>query len=147
MGRCPNFESLVRFIPINISSTIYTELENLFKNQIHDVFILFKHIQFDPPILDRSCSIYYGIEDHFPNEESLYKIKNKIKYTFNQQDNNFEYNIFELESLIPSSFITFCLRTDGELLNIESFQSRGRVSSIQLFYQQSNGSSELLSEK
>lgn len=87
------------------------------------------------PVLERSCSIYRKLEDNFPdsNDNNIYKIKTAIRYVFcNKYSNDqpFVYQILELTNVNDDYYTTFCVKTDGAILNIESLSLRGYASKV-----------------
>lgn len=85
------------------------------------------------PLLERSCSIYRKMEDYFPTGGSIYRVRSAIRYKFrNRHSGNrvFEYNVLELANLDTEYFTTFCIKTDGAILNIESLSLRGYANKV-----------------
>lgn len=86
-----------------------------------------------PLVLERSCSVYRKQEDHFPDVQSIYKIKSAIKYKFRNKHSlqeAFYYHVIELTNIDDELYTTFCLRTDGAILNLESLSLRGYVKKV-----------------
>ena len=80
------------------------------------------------PLLERSCSIYRKMEDHFPSKEDVYRVRRAIRHMFcNEHSLNrpFWYDVLELENEDDRYYTTFCIKTDGAILNIESLSLRG----------------------
>lgn len=85
------------------------------------------------PTLERSCSIYRKTEDHFPEKENIYQITSATKYQFKNKyswGEPFFYHVLELRNMDDNVYTTFCLKTDGAILNIESLSLRGYVSKV-----------------
>lgn len=85
------------------------------------------------PVLERSCSIYRKQEDHFPKMSSIYKVKSATRYQFRNAHSLqelFVYHVLEVNHLDDNSYTTFCLRTDGAILNVESLSLRGYVKKV-----------------
>lgn len=85
------------------------------------------------PTLERSCSIYRKIEDHFPEKERIYQLTSATKYQFQNKyswGEPFSYHVLELRNIDENYYTTFCLKTDGAILNIESLSVRGYVSKV-----------------
>lgn len=82
------------------------------------------------PVLERSCSIYRKMEDYFPRKENIYQVKAAIRYRFQNhysENNVFEYNVLEIVNVDNDYYTTFCIKTDGAILNIESLSLRGYI--------------------
>lgn len=98
--------------------------------KVQGMSIRFLETNYEPPLrLERSCSVYRGVEVSFPISESEYPITAAIQYTFRNKHSNFQpfvYNIIEVKGL-QGLFPTFVVRTDGAILNCESFTLRGHV--------------------
>jgi len=107
-------------------ATIDTAIDNLYVRIIHS--------EYTPlPTLERSCSIYLKMEDHFPEKENLYRITSATKYQFQNKHSwgeRFAYHVLELRNINDNVYTTFCLSTNGAILNIESLSVRGYVSKI-----------------
>lgn len=89
--------------------------------------------QCHPPLLERSCSIYRKMEDRFPLTESIYEVRCALSYTFTNRHSHFkpfEYRVLELTHMDQDYYTTFCVRTDGAILNLESLSLRGYVSDV-----------------
>lgn len=85
------------------------------------------------PTLERCCSIYRKKEDHFPSNNSVYKVHSAILYRFqnrHSQHRPFEYHVLEVAHQDDNYYTTFCVRTDGAILNLESLSLRGYVSDV-----------------
>lgn len=107
-------------------ATIDTAIDNLYIRIIHSDYTPL-------PILERSCSIYRKMEDHFPEKENIYQITSAIKYQFqnkHSQGERFAYHVLELHNMDENVYTTFCLSTNGAILNIESLSVRGYVSKV-----------------
>lgn len=103
-------------------------------NNLDKIYIQIIQSEYTPlPILERSCSIYRKIEDHFPEKTSIYELTSALKYKFKNKHSwgeNFSYHVLELKNVDKNYYTTFCLKTDGAILNIESLSLRGYVSKI-----------------
>jgi hypothetical protein len=151
MGRSPVFHNHVRPVPERLDNKVSLILKNIYNENKciteydQDGLIMsniikfpFPHIKIvetfrSPPRLDRSCSVYFGVEEYFPQGGSIYDVIGCERYQFNNQysDNNtFYYDILLLQHIDPQYHLTYCIRTDGEILNIESLASRGHLVSI-----------------
>lgn len=75
------------------------------------------------PMIERSCSVYYGVEEPLPLIGTVYRIQGAERILF---DRGFEYDVLYVRSLSPDRFCTWCVRTDGIVLNAESLQVRGQ---------------------
>lgn len=73
-------------------------------------------------MIERSCSVYYGVEEPLPIIGTAYRIQGAERVVF---DRGFEYDVLYVRSLSPDRFCTWCVRTDGVVLNAESLQVRG----------------------
>lgn len=85
------------------------------------------------PTLERCCSVYRKMEDHFPSNNSVYKVCSAILYRFHNrhsQHRPFEYHVLEVAHQDDNYYTTFCVRTDGAILNLESLSLRGYVSDV-----------------
>lgn len=85
------------------------------------------------PLLERSCSIYRKLEDHFPDKDNIYYVSSVCKYKFNNQysgNEPFEFDVLELKNIDERYYTTFCVKTDGAILNIESLSLRGYISKL-----------------
>lgn len=150
MGRNPLFAEHV--IPIHTKKTI-PELESIFSVFFQTGEIVFHddaHIatiskpiylsisgsdHAKIPFLERSCSVYRKTEDYFPEEKNIYQIVNAIRYKFcNRHSGNkpFEYHVLEIVNTDMECYTTFCIRTDGAILNLESLSLRGYCSHVQI---------------
>jgi hypothetical protein len=88
-----------------------------------------------PPLLERSCSIYRRAEDHFPDDLTTYRVVKAIRHRFCNQHSSgrpFYYDILEVENVDDRYYTTFCLRTDGAILNLESLSLRGYATKIEV---------------
>jgi hypothetical protein len=73
------------------------------------------------------------MEDYFPEKESIYQITSATKYKFKNKyswGEPFFYHVLELQNTDDSFYTTFCLKTDGAILNVESLSLRGYVSKV-----------------
>lgn len=153
MGRSPFFYDFIRPVPLrsnpnfqdlfntiisdgNISDKYYNDFNAHPKS---NVYIKVGNVSFDPPLLDRSCSVYRGVEDHFPETNNIYKINRAVRIKFsNEFTNNTEitYDFFEVSNIDTTFnyFTTFCIRTDGTVLNIESLNIRGYIIDADIVY-------------
>lgn len=150
MGRNPLFAEHV--VPIHTKKVI-PELERIFSfffqtgeiafyDDTHIATItkpiylrIFDSERIHIPFLERSCSIYRKMEDHFPEEKNSYRVVNAIRYKFcNRHSENtpFEYHILEIVNTDMEYYTTFCIRTDGAILNLESLSLRGYCSHVQI---------------
>lgn len=85
------------------------------------------------PLLERSCSIYRKMEDRFPQIETIYQVISAIQYCFQNKHSGgvpFTYHVLELRNTNHRFYTTFCLKTDGAILNLESLTVRGHVSKV-----------------
>jgi len=82
----------------------------------------FRRILLPGSMIERSCSVYYGVEEPFPIVDTVYRIQGAERIVF---DLGFEYDVLYIRSLSPDRFCTWCVRTDGIVLNAESLQVRG----------------------
>lgn len=149
MGRSPFYAEHVR--PIKKNKPI-KELEEIFSYffQSGDIIVYEDDIQVATlksdvcleimesqqtllPILERCCSIYRKREDYFPEKDKIYRINSAIIYRFCNKHSEykpFEFHVLELENINKDYYTTFCLMTDGSLLNLESLSLRGYVLKI-----------------
>lgn len=101
---------------------------------VDNLYIRIIQSEYTPlPTLERSCSIYHKMEDHFPEKENIYQIISATKYRFKNKyswDEPFFYHVLELQNMDDNVYTTFCLKTDGAILNIESLSLRGYVSKV-----------------
>ena len=99
-----------------------------------NLYIRIIHSEHTPlPALERSCSIYRKKEDHFPEKDSIYQIISATKHQFKNKyswGEPFSYHVLELCNTDDSFYTTFCLKTDGAILNVESLSLRGYVSKV-----------------
>lgn len=146
MGRSPLFYSIVKPVfhlePIEPLSNIFkftygnNECNMNEHIQIHisePILIKITSSIYNPPILERSCSVYNGYEDVFPKIDNVYSIVSATRYTFcNQYSNNipFSYDILDIKNSNSDYYSTFCIRTDGLVLNNESFTPRGIINIV-----------------
>lgn len=82
------------------------------------------------PMLERSCSIYRKMEDYFPKKENIYQVRAAIRHRFRNHYSGgkvFEYNVLEIVNVDNDYYTTFCIKTDGAILNIESLSLRGYI--------------------
>lgn len=80
------------------------------------------------PLLERSCSIYRREEDHFPTKDAVYRVRRAVRHLFCNEHSShhpFRYDLLEVENVEDRYYTTFCIRTDGAVLNIESLSLRG----------------------
>ena len=145
MGRSPFFADCVKPTP---KKEVITPLEEYFDlcmssishKETDDISVgvrvplkVYIHIGesiYSPPLLERSCSVYRGLEDSFPDKNTEYRITGVRNYTFcNKYSTNepFNYHVIEIAHPDPTMFSTFCIRTDGLVLNHESFTPRGWI--------------------
>lgn len=85
------------------------------------------------PTLERACSVYRKAEDRFPKKESIYQIVSATKYQFQNEysaGEPFTFHVLELRNTDPRFYTTFCLKTDGAILNLESLSVRGYASKV-----------------
>lgn len=85
------------------------------------------------PVLERSCSIYRKLEDNFPDRDNIYRVQSAIHYVFcnkHSDDQPFVFQVLELTNLDHDYYTTFCVKTDGAILNIESLSLRGYASKV-----------------
>lgn len=97
------------------------------------IYIRIVKSEYAPPpiVLERSCSIYQKkMEDYFPLKESIYEITSVFKYKFNNKHGSFGFNVVELCNIDDDYYTSFCIKTDGAVLNIESLSLRGYISKI-----------------
>lgn len=103
-------------------------------DNVDNLYIRIIQSEYTPmPTLERSCSIYRKMEDHFPEKESIYQIISATKYQFKNKyswGEPFSYHVLELSNINGNLYTTFCLKTDGAILNIESLSLRGYVSKV-----------------
>jgi len=101
---------------------------------IDNLYIRIIQSEYTPlPVLERSCSVYRKMEDHFPEKDSIYRIKSALKYSFKNKHSYgepFSYHVLEISNINNDVYTTFCLSTDGAILNIESLSVRGYVSKV-----------------
>jgi hypothetical protein len=80
------------------------------------------------PRMERFCSTYGWLEDPFPRVGSLYRVARIETYRFDNKHGRFTYRVWYMECVEDNDYVcTWVVREDGEVLNIESFASRGRV--------------------
>lgn len=152
MGRSPSFAEHVR--PIRPKETI-RELDDLFcyffavgevvayedgtqaatiDGSVDNLYVRFIQSEYSMlPVLERSCSIYRKIDDHFPEKENIYRIVSAIRYRFKNKHSlgeTFFYDVLELQNIKDEYYTTFCIKTDGSVLNIESLSVRGSVRQV-----------------
>jgi len=76
--------------------------------------------------LGRSCSTYGYDEDPAPDGDGkvVYTIESACRYRFLDARKTFSsvYDVFYIKHPSPSTLCTWALRTDGLVLNIESFE-------------------------
>lgn len=144
MGRSPSFSSYVRPIPdqkelielnniftfifSNGTITQYEDGSESVLNDISQIYIKIIYSEYEPQILERSCSVYKKEEDNFPRIGRIYRISSAIIYNFSNEyssNKTFYYKVLELQNIEDDYYTTFCLRTDGVVLNNESFTKRG----------------------
>lgn len=103
-------------------------------DNLDKLYIQIVHSEYTPlPVLERSCSIYRKMEDHFPEKNNIYQIKSATKYKFKNKHSlgePFSYHVLEISNVNDNFYTTFCLKTDGAVLNIESLSVRGYVSKV-----------------
>lgn len=152
MGRSPFFAEHVK--PIKNNREILQELDDIFcyffaignvvcyeDNNVatiddpHDkIYLRIIQSEHDPlPVLERSCSIYRKTGDDFPEKDSIYQIHSASKYKFKNKHSigePFYYNVLELRNVDCDLYATFCIKTDGAVLNIESMSLRGYISKV-----------------
>jgi len=107
-------------------ATIDSNMDNLYIRIIQSEYVPL-------PTLERSCSIYRKMEDHFPEKDSIYRIKSAMKYSFKNKHSRgepFSFHVLEISNINDNLYTTFCLKTDGAILNIESLSVRGYVSKV-----------------
>lgn len=89
------------------------------------------------PLLERSCSVYRKVEDYFPKEQHLYQVVAAVRHRFRNQYSGhqpFEYRVLEIVNTDPEYHTTFCIRTDGALLNLESLSLRGYATHVRVVH-------------
>lgn len=152
MGRSPIFCKYVQYHPYSILSS---DLSNLFQQactiqeehmdpfgiiayspctffKMHPVRLRITEIIIPPcitfdlskPIMERCCSTYGKHDHYFPKQDEIYHIIAAEKYRLMS---GHVYDIFVVMFHDNNSIITWVLRTDGVVLNAESFQVRGKV--------------------
>lgn len=98
------------------------------------IYIQVIHSQKNPlTTLERSCSVYRKMEDHFPHSKNIYKVRCALSYCFQNRHSYFqpfEYRVLEVTHMDENYHTTFCVRTDGAILNLESLSLRGHVSHV-----------------
>ena len=103
-------------------------------SNVDNLYIQIIQSEYTPlPTLERSCSIYRKMEDHFPEKDNIYQIVSATKYQFRNKyswGEPFSYHVLELRNMDDNFYTTFCLKTDGAILNIESLSIRGYVSKV-----------------
>lgn len=107
-------------------TTIDSNVDNLYLRVIQCEYIPL-------PVLERSCSIYRKIEDYFPEKQKIYQIISATKYQFKNKyswHEPFSYHVLELRNIDENYYTTFCLKTDGAVLNIESLSVRGYITKV-----------------
>jgi len=67
----------------------------------------------------RACSTYGMHEDAYPEIGRTYRIAQACRYRFRK---GHTYDVFYVTSTEPRTLCTWALRTDGVVLNVESFQ-------------------------
>lgn len=85
------------------------------------------------PVLERSCSIYRRMEDHFPTKDATYRVRRAIRHLFRNEHSSFLpfwYDLLEVENEDDRYYTTFCIRTDGAILNLESLSLRGYATEV-----------------
>lgn len=153
MGRSPFFadyvkptssmrviSSLEEYFNSCMSAISFKEIDNIsvgVKTPTNKAVLLIGASVYNPPLLERSCSVYRGYEDSFPNPDTEYLIIGVRTYTFcNQHSSNipFSYHVLEVAHPDPKMFSTFCIRTDGLVLNQESFTPRGWITDASITF-------------
>ena len=111
--------------------TLMATTDGKTNNKLYIRIIKWEHTP--SPLLERSCSVYQKMEDRFPEPENIYEVLSAIKYCFqNKHSGNkpFTYHVLELRNTNHRFYTTFCIKTDGALLNLESLTVRGYVSQV-----------------
>lgn len=112
----------------------FDELQVAYLGEWDDLYLRLIQCEYLPtPVLERSCSIYRKQEDRFPEMSSIYKVKSATHYKFRNQHSlqePFVYNVLEVVNIDDECYTTFCLRTDGAILNVESLSLRGYVNKV-----------------
>lgn len=99
--------------------------------------IRFYCTMYDPPLtLERSCSAYHGLEIAFPEPNTEHPIASVVEHTFSNIHSDYKPFIYKVMELEPSGddYPTFVIRTDGAVLNAESFSIRGHVFDAEIIY-------------
>lgn len=111
-----------------------TQMATIDNNKDNHLYLRIIQSEYTPlPTLERSCSIYRRMEDHFPEKDSIYQIISATKHQFKNKHSwgePFSYHVLELSNMDDNLYTTFCLKTDGAILNIESLSLRGYVSKV-----------------
>lgn len=87
------------------------------------------------PTLERSCSVYRRREDYFPSKEAVYRVRRAVRHMFCNEHSAhtpFWYDLLEVENEDDRYYTTFCVRTDGAILNVESLTLRGYATDVVL---------------
>jgi len=153
MGRSPFFAIHVK--PLQ-KKNIIPELEDIFEYffkmgevvyyeddtqtatlRNENVYVRITHSHHTPILtLERSCSTYQKLEDHFPEKQHTYQVTSAIRYKFKNKHSwggePFYYHVLELQNTDDNYYTTFCIKTDGAILNIESMSLRGYLSHIEV---------------
>jgi hypothetical protein len=133
MGRSPLFEDLVVPIPQRETPTMMTAVREgdvlritgaePTKPQGLELGMLLPF-----PRIERFCSTYGWLEDKFPSVGASYRVTNIETYPFDNKHGRFTYRVWCMECVEDDDrMCTWVIREDGEVLNIESFSSRGCV--------------------
>lgn len=127
MGRSPCFDQFVEAVPVNEDHPhLVTCLT------VSDVFRVGGITGVPRPRMERSCSTYGIPESEMPIPGVAYRVDAMETYSFDNRHGKFEYRVWyvNFQEEETKKFISWALREDGLLLNIESFSPRGWVSVV-----------------
>ena len=134
MGRSPFFFEQVRFVDF-ADEPAMSFLQNFCREEFHHRNEVYLRIDRVDPILsddfrmERSCSTYGHSEIYLPSPGEVYRIASIDRYVFP----GFTYDMLTLEAADHENRMpSFMLRSDGMILNRESFEARGRVADAAL---------------
>lgn len=136
MGRSPFFEDHVRFVPFRNTPELES-LRLLCEDSRHDnLYIRIDKMYFENHLstldmlpMERSCSTYGLRELYLPVQGEEYKIAGVEHYHFGA----FQYDMIAIQSP-KNRMATFMIRSDGMLMNIESFEPRGYIIEMSIIH-------------